>query len=212
MTILDQKAILAMESRKRATLFNKISGLKPANLIATESASGTPNVALFNSVVHIGASPPYLGFILRPTTVPRHTYENIRETGVYTINAVTTQLHEQAHKTSGKFDRDTSEFASCGLTPVYHEGFKAPFVAGSPIGIGMRFEEEHLVQCNGTRLIVGAVEWLILPESGIAPDGDLSLEALHLTAIGGLDTYYRCEKIGRYAYYKPGESVRKLED
>lgn len=211
MTILDKKAILGMESRIRATLINKISGIKPANLLATQSADGLQNLALFNSVVHIGAAPPYLGFVLRPTTVPRHTYDNIRETGYYTINAVTTQWHEQAHRTSGKFDREASEFHHSGLTPVFHAEFPAPFVLESPIGIGMHFEEEHLIQCNGTRLIVGAVELIVLPEGSMGKDGDVSLEGLDIAAIGGLDTYYRSEAIGRYAYYRPGEELRRLD-
>ncbi len=211
MDLLHKEALMAMESRKRATLINKISGFKPANLLATQGASGKQNLALFNSVVHIGANPPYLGFILRPTTVPRHTYENLIETGFYTINAVTTALHARAHQTSGKFGKEESEFEACGLKPVYHGGFPAPFVSGSPIGIGMRFEEELLVQSNGTRLIVGAVECLVLAEEAMEADGDVSLDGLDLTAIGGLDTYYRCERIGRYAYFRPGEALKRLD-
>lgn len=70
--------IMRLPSRYRANLINKVSGFKPANLIGTKSKSGQTNLAVFNSVVHIGANPPYLGFILRPTTVERHTYENIK--------------------------------------------------------------------------------------------------------------------------------------
>ena len=91
--------IMQWPSRYRGTLLNKVSGLKSANLIGTKSKEGSTNLAIFNSVVHIGANPPYLGFVLRPTTVERHTYENIRHTGVYTINQITTQIHQQAHQT-----------------------------------------------------------------------------------------------------------------
>lgn len=210
--LLDHDDIMGMPSRKRGTLINKISGFKPANLLATRSAAGKTNVAVFNSVVHIGANPPYLGFILRPTTVPRHTWANIQETGYYTINAVTQALHRQAHKTSGKYPQGDSEFEACGLTPEFHSDFPAPFVSGSPIGIGLRFEEALETRCNGTRLIIGAVQMLVLPDGVVGPDGDISLDGLGLAAIGGLDTYYRCEKVGRYAYYKPGESLRQLDE
>ena len=156
-----------MEARFRATLINKIAGYKTANLIGTRSRTGTDNLALFNSVVHIGANPPYLGFILRPTTVPRHTYENLLENRCYTINQVTSEIHKQAHCTSGKFPQGTSEFGSCGLTPLYTEDFQAPYVAESAIKIGLMLEEEHLL-CNGTRLIVGRVHHLYLPETAMA--------------------------------------------
>ena len=100
--------------------------------------------------MHIGANPPYLGFILRPTTVERHTYENIKETGVYTINQITTQIHQQAHQTSAKYERGVSEFKAVSLTEYYHQDFHTPFVAESHIKIGLRFEEEHYVKCNDT--------------------------------------------------------------
>ena len=206
----DLQTLQAMEGRTRATLINKIAGYKTANLIGTRSRAGVENLALFNSVVHIGANPPYLGFILRPTTVPRHTYENLMETGFYTINQVTSEMHKQAHCTSGKFPAGTSEFEACGLTPVYLDDFQAPFVAESAIKIGLTFKEEHLL-CNGTRLIVGSLSHLYLPKGVMATDGDVALEELDTVAIGGLDTYYRGEKLGRYGYYRPGEELRKLD-
>ena len=209
-THFDLQALEAMEGRTRATLINKITGYKTANLIGTRSGIGVENLALFNSVVHIGANPPYLGFILRPTTVPRHSYDNILETGCYTINQVTSDIHKKAHCTSGKFPSGTSEFEACRLTPVYHGGFKAPFVAESAIKIGLAFKEEHLL-CNGTRLIVGRISHLYLPDGAVASDGDIALEKLDTVAIGGLDTYYMGKKLGRYGYFSPGEELRKLD-
>lgn len=206
----DLHALLQMEGRKRATLINKVAGYKTANLIGTRSAGGVDNLAIFNSVVHIGANPPFLGFILRPTSVERHTYENLRETGVYTINMVTEGIHREAHMTSGKFPEGVSEFEACGLQPWYLEGFAAPFVADSPVKVGLSFVEAHTLACNGTHLVVGQIEHLVLPEDTLSPDGDIDLEALGAVAIGGLDTYYRGVKLGRYGYFRPGETLREI--
>ena len=195
--------LMQLPSRFRGVLLNKISGVKPANLIGTQSKEGKTNLAVFNSVVHIGANPPYLGFILRPTTVERHTYENIKETGVYTINQITTQIHQQAHQTSAKYEQGVSEFEAVGLSKFYLEDFKAPFVAESHIKIGLQFEEEHYVKCNETRLVIGRIEHLLLPEGIIEDDGDIALEKLNSVAIGGLDSYFSIEKLGRYRYAKP---------
>ncbi len=209
-TRLDFDALMQLESRYRANLINKAAGYKAANLIGTCSASGQENLAVFNSVVHIGANPPYLGFILRPTTVERHTYENILQTGVYTMNQITGHIHKQAHLTSARFPREVSEFEACGLTPAHIQGFQAPFVAESAIKMGLSLEEDLPVKCNGTRLVIGKVAHLILPEGAIGEDGDLELEALDSVAIGGLDTYYLGVKLGRYAYARPGEDLREL--
>ena len=70
----------------RINLINSCSGFKSANLIGTKSNDGTPNVAVFSSVTHLGSNPPLLGIIFRPVTdVPRNTYENIKETGQFTV-------------------------------------------------------------------------------------------------------------------------------
>ncbi len=192
--------LMELPSRYRGQLLNKVSGLKPANLIGTISEAGQTNLAVFNSVVHVGANPPYIGFILRPTTVERHTYENIKETGVYTINQITTPIHQQAHQTSAKYEREISEFKAVGLQEYYHHGFRVPFVMESPIKIGLQFEEEHYIKCNDTRLVVGKVMHLLLPEAAIAEDGDVALAQLNSTVIGGLDSYYSVEPLGRYPY------------
>lgn len=195
--------LMQLPSRYRGTLLNKVSGLKSANLIGTKSKEGQTNLAIFNSVVHIGANPPYLGFVLRPTTVERHTYENIKETGVYTINQITAQMHQQAHQTSAKYERGVSEFEAVGLNKLYYQDFHVPFVAESHIKIGLRFEEEYVIKCNSTRLVIGQVEHLLLPEGSIEDDGNIQLEKLESVAIGGLDSYYSIERLGRYGYAKP---------
>ena len=195
--------IMQLPSRYRANLINVVSGFKSANLIGTKSKSGQTNLAIFNSVVHIGAHPPYLGFILRPTTVERHTYENIKETGMYTINQITTAIHQKAHKTSAKYAREVSEFDAVGLTENYHQNFYAPFVAESHIKIGLSFKEEQLITCNNTRLVIGKIEYLVLPENAILEDGNVVLEDLDATALAGLYNYYKPEHLGKYGYIKP---------
>lgn len=195
--------LMEMPSRYRGNLLNKVSGIKPANLIGTISKTGHSNLAIFNSVVHIGANPPYLGFVLRPTTVERHTYENIKETGIYTINQITTVIYKKAHQTSAKYKRGDSEFEKVGLTEEYSANFKAPFVKESTIKIALEFEEEQLIKCNETRLIIGKITQLILPENVVAADGDINLEELDCIGIGGLDSYYSIQKLNTYAYAKP---------
>ena len=79
MTFFTNKDIQEFEHLYKINLVNSLSGYKSANLIGTLSKEGKENLAVFSSVVHLGSSPPILGFILRPTTVPRDTYKNIRE-------------------------------------------------------------------------------------------------------------------------------------
>ena len=44
-----------LELKRKLNLINSISGIKPANLIATRSEAGEDNVAIFSSVIHLAA-------------------------------------------------------------------------------------------------------------------------------------------------------------
>lgn len=199
--------ILALEKYFRISLINKIIGYKSANLIATKSNSGITNLAIFNSVVHIGANPPLLGFITRPLQVERHTYSNIKENGFFTINQVTSDIHQSAHLTSAKYLKEESEFEKCNLTEEYFNSFPIPFVKESKIKIGLSYQEEHQISANNTILIIGKIERIIIDESAVENDGDIHLEKLDTVAVGGLDTYYTGHKIARYDYARPNKNI-----
>ncbi|MBC7796327.1 MAG: flavin reductase [Pyrinomonadaceae bacterium] len=192
-----------LEKITRTNLINSISGYKSANLIGTISNSGATNLAIFSSVVHIGANPPLLGFVMRPVEeVPRHTYENIKENEVFTINHVRDSFVENAHFTSAKFDKNVSEFAACGLTEQFHEDFAAPFVAESRIKIGLKLADEIPVNINKTILIIGEIEHLFLPENALLEDGNVNLNSAETACISGLDGYHEVGEAVRFPFAK----------
>jgi len=181
--------VYEMEPRYKTNLINGISGIKSANLIGTTNTDGQTNLALFNSVMHIGANPPLLSIIVRPHSVERHTYENIKATGYFTINAVSNELVERAHQTSGKYPKGVSEFIVCQIKPTYSDLHPAPYVAESPIQIGLKIEEEHHIRSNNTIMIVGRIVEIKCLDHGIKKDGHLDLVKLNLTGVNGLDSY-----------------------
>lgn len=208
---LEYQDIMNLEKYFRISLINKISGIKSANLIGTASQTGQLNLAIFNSVFHVGSKPPYLGFMMRPLSIDRHTYSNIKETGFFTINQVGAAFHQKAHQTSAKYGGDVSEFESCELTPEYIDEFPVPFVAESQIKIGLSFQEEHLIAVNDTIIMIGQIEKLIIPRKHVSSDGDIDFEKLNLVGIGGLDTYYTCRRLDRYAYARPNEETKVID-
>lgn len=193
-----------MDRRFRANLINSVSGYKPANLVGTISEDGTANLAIFSSVVHLGSDPALLGLIVRPAgEVPRHTYENIRNTGVYTINHIHEDFIEKAHWTSAKFGRTVSEFEKCGLTQEFIDEFQAPFVGESEIKIGLHLVDEIPINLNRTILIIGEIKHIIIPDAILLDNGSIDLNGVKDAAISGLDTYHRVERIGTFPYAKP---------
>lgn len=199
--------IQAVDRFYRMHLINTISGFRSPHLIGTIGHRGTPNLALFNSVVHLGATPPLLGFVIRPLTVPRHTYHNILAKGYFTINHVHEGILRQAHQTSADYDVQTSEFDACGLTPQYSERHPAPYVQESHVKIGLEFVEEHHIKSNGTLFMIGKIVEILLPEEALTVNGHLRPERWGSLAVVGLDTYYRAEQVAQQGYARPGQET-----
>lgn len=206
MTHLTRDDLDGLARRKRANLINSVTGYKPANLIGTVADTGTTNLAIFSSAVHLGADPPLIGLIQRPVgEVPRHTYENIKKTGVYTINHIHESFVDKAHYTSAKFERGVSEFDVCGLTAEYIAGFAAPFVGESRIKLGVVYVDELPVEQNGTILLIGEIVHLLLPAEIWLENGSADLNAVGDVCISGLDTYHEVKRITSFPYARPEE-------
>ena len=184
-------------------MINAITGIKPANLIGSQNAQGQYNLAVFSSVVHLGSNPALIGFVLRPyDKVPRHTWQNIKATGHYTINHVPATHTEAAHYTSAKFPQEVSEFERCGFTPEIIPGIEAPFVAESQLKMALSFETAIEIPLNGTTLVIGKIIHLSIPDEFIDPAGELDLQRAQSAGISGLNSYYSLEKIGQYPYVR----------
>lgn len=196
-TVLHKADFDSMETPYRTRFFNSLTGMKSANLIGTRCESGRTNLAIFSSAVHMGANPPLIGLVVRPRTVPRHTYQNILETGWYTVNHVTRDFYRAAHQTSARYAEGESEFARCGLTEQYGELHPAPYVKESVVKLGLRHLEEHYIKTNGTILVIGQVLEIMLPEALIGSDGYVDVEAAGSLAVSGLDSYHRTERLER---------------
>lgn len=200
---LDLEQIENMPSRYRANFINSITGYKSCNLIGTRSSGANPNLAIFNSVLHIGSAPALLGFILRPLTVRRDTFDNIIQTGKFTVNQVNSTMVEQAHQTSAKYEQEVSEFDSVGLTEEYLDGFEAPYVAESMLKIGCSYKNHYTLEENGCIMVIGAIEHVYLPGGIQDNDGFVNLENINTVASTGLDGYSLPRFLGRLSYAKP---------
>jgi flavin reductase (DIM6/NTAB) family NADH-FMN oxidoreductase RutF len=195
--------LLSMEQRYRAAFINSLGGFKSLCMIGTKNKAQHTNLAIFNSIVHIGANPALIGFIVRPDSVERHTLENILETNYYTINHLNETNYKQAHQTSARYARETSEFEACGLTEEYLNQFHAPYVKESQIKLGLELKNKVDLTINGTILIIGQVVDIYIPENSIEKDGFVNIEKCGTITGSGLDAYYHTKKIARLAYAKP---------
>ncbi|WP_237060817.1 flavin reductase family protein [Microbulbifer sediminum] len=194
----------------RVNLVNSLSGFKSANLIGTVDAAGNANLAMFSSLVHLGANPPLVAFINRPDSVERHTLDNILATGWFTVNQVNNAIWQQSHQTSARYPREVSEFDATGLHTAPCPVCPAPFVAESRLRYACRLVEHQTLRVNGTVMVIGEIEYLETDEAAIAKDGYIDIERLGTVAVSGLDSYHRTRRLDRLQYAKPDRPVRPL--
>ncbi len=206
----NSSAIAEMEKQYRVHLINSLGGFKSVVLVGTADAQQHTNLAIFSSVFHIGANPPLIGLVFRPTPPERNTYNNILETGFYTLNHLNESILNQAHQTSARYDKEVSEFDVTGLTAEFKSDFYAPFVAESNIQIGLAFKEKIDITINNTTLIIGEIVQLFVPENAIQADGFLDIEQANTLTCSGLDSYHKTVQLDRLSYAKPGLEITSL--
>jgi flavin reductase (DIM6/NTAB) family NADH-FMN oxidoreductase RutF len=207
---ITKEDLLTQEPRYRAKFINSLAGLKQAFLIGTQSHEGQTNLAIFNSLIHIGANPPLWGFICRPDTVKRDTLNNILNTNYYTFNYISSIDFEKAHQTSAKYETEISEFKACGFTEQYVHTHHAPFALEAKVKIAMKFQQKIDITINNTILVIGSIEHIIINEDIISEDGFVALEEENILGSVGLDAYYKSECIGRLSYAQPNQWPSKV--
>jgi flavin reductase (DIM6/NTAB) family NADH-FMN oxidoreductase RutF len=192
----------------RLNLVNSCMGYKSANLIATKSIDGISNVAVFSSVTHLGSDPALLGFILRPNTVPRNTYTNIKATEFFTVNAISATMIADAHQSSASYDASISEFDVTDLEEEYLDEIEVPFVKGSPIRLLCRYVNEYPILENNTIHVIASIEAIYYDEMLEREDKWLQLDKAKVVSINGLDGYALPQLLNRFEYARVYQEVR----
>lgn len=201
--IFKKTDIAHLDHRYRANFINSIEGFKALNLIGSIHANGGTNLAPFNSIFHIGANPPLIGMVSRPDTVDRHTIENIRNSGQFTLNHVNETIYKKAHQTAARYDANVSEFKAVGLKEQFINGFSAPFVEESNLKMGVELREIKTVELNGTYIIIGEIIYIEMATNTISEDGFVDIQQLGTLTVAGLDAYYKTSLLERLPYAKP---------
>jgi flavin reductase (DIM6/NTAB) family NADH-FMN oxidoreductase RutF len=180
-----------------------LAGFRQAVLVGTKSLDNNSNLAIFNSLIHLGANPALLGLINRPDSVQRDTLQNIIETKEYTLNYVRSKEYEKAHQTSARYDKGISEFEKVGFEELYHPFCFAPFVKDAVVSIAMNLEEIIPIKINGTVMIVGSIKQVLIAAEMFETDGFVALSKEDVLISQGLDAYFVSKPIGRLPYAKP---------
>ncbi|MCF8368903.1 MAG: flavin reductase family protein [Bacteroidales bacterium] len=189
---------------------NSLSGFKSVNLCGTSNKDGVSNLAIFNTIIHVGSKPPLMGMLVRPPVVQRDTLVNIRETKYFTLNHIHQKFYTRAHQTAARYEIGKSEFEVVGFNTYYTDNCKAPYVAESEVKIGLKFREEHEIKSNCTILIVGEIIEVMVPKNAVLSDGLIDLGITKTITSSGLDVYWAPTKIARLSYARPDEDINVI--
>ncbi len=200
MICLDKSDFQALSKVPRLNLINSCMGYKSANLIGTVSKEGIYNLAVFSSVTHLGSDPALIGFILRPTTVPRHTYSNIKESDYFSVNAISESFINKAHQTSANYAPEVNEFEVTEIDMEIKTDCLVPFVKSSPVQLLCKYVNEYLIEENGTIHIIASIEKIYVENELLSDDYWIRLDQGKIVAINGLDGYAKTELIERFPY------------
>ena len=207
---IDYNQILQLEKQKRVHLINSLGGFKSVALVGTSDENKNTNLSIFSSFFHIGANPPLIGMIFRPSPPERDTMRNILDTGFYTINHINESIFKKAHQTSARYDKGISEFDATGLNSEYKNDFFAPFVIESQIQLGIEFKERIDISINNTTMIVGEIVQIYIPENCLQEDGFIDIEKANTITCSGLDSYHKTIQLDRLSYAKPDKEITSL--
>ena len=207
MVHFSKKKINNLDKIYRLNLINSCTGYKSANLLGSIDSEGNTNLAVFSSITHLGSNPAMIGFVLRPRTVPRNTYNNMFKLKYFTVNHINVDDIKDAHHTSAKYDKEVSEFEITNLEEEYKNGWHAPFVKSSPIQIGLTYCEEYLIKSNNCIQLIGEIKDLFVRENLLEDDGFVNLSKGDIVAINGLDGYTLPKLKARLEYQRPKKNL-----
>lgn len=181
--------ILLLSSRDRSNFINSLWGIRNASVIGSRSDNGIPNFAIFNSLNHIGANPPLASLIFRPDTVKRDTLDNILATKYYSLNNITESNYPKAHLTSAKLPKNENEAEYAGLLYLNEAEYNVPYLYESTVVTILKYEQHVKLKINGTILLIGSVQKILLKENLITEDHSVDHFKAGSMSVTGLDTY-----------------------
>ena len=209
-TYINSAAIEKLDKQQKVHLINSLGGFKSVALVGTVDEQGNTNLSIISSFFHIGANPPLIGMIFRPSPPERDTMRNIIDTGFYTVNHINENIYKQAHQTSARYDKELSEFDATGLKTDYKNNFFAPFVAESNIQLGITFKQKIDMSINNTSIIIGEIVQIYIPKDCLFKDGFVDLEKANTITCSGLDSYHKTIQLDRLSYAKPDKEITSL--
>jgi flavin reductase (DIM6/NTAB) family NADH-FMN oxidoreductase RutF len=133
---------------------------RPIGWIGSRAADGVNNLAPYSFFNAVSGDPPTVVFSPGAGSgVRKDTADNVRASGEFTVNVVTTEVAEAMNATSATLPADEDEFGHAGLTVVESTMINAPRVGEAKAQMECRVTHQLHIgrEEGGSWLIVGEV-------------------------------------------------------
>ena len=68
--------------------------------------------------------------------------------------------------------------------------------------MGLKLQNIIDIPDNETKLIIGLIEQIYIDDIALEKNGDINLQVVNDVGIGGLNNYYKLEKIAHHPYFR----------
>ena len=162
---------------------------RPLALISTQSESGVPNIAPYNSYAGLATYPPMLGISFsRREGEDKHTLENIKATQMFVVNLVPRYLADLMNQ-SAEGTAVEDDFARLGLTPIQAETVDCLRIGESPASIECRVTSIFQLPPSKCELVAAQIVGVYMRDEFVTESGGFDPMAADLLASVGAEDY-----------------------
>ncbi|MDG1470127.1 MAG: flavin reductase family protein [Ascidiaceihabitans sp.] len=178
--------------------FNAIITPRPIGWISTRDADGRNNLAPYSFFNGVAYAPPQVMFASTGAKDDqdntKDSVANIRETGVFCVNLVQTDMKDAMNVSSATLAKDVDEFAHVGLTPIACETINCARIDGVPAS--MECKMTQIVQIEGASnfVVFGEVTGIHMRDDTIV-DGRFDVTTFNPLARMGYRDYTSVKEV-----------------
>ena len=166
---------------------------RPIAWVSTISPDGVTNLAPFSFFQGVCARPPTLLFCPANDRRgnPKDTLRNVRETGEFVVNLVSSAQVEAMNATAATLPYGESEFSRFGVGQLPSLRIRPPRVAGSPVSFECELDRIIAVGEGPVagHVVLGQIVQFHVADEVLGPDGKPDPERLGLVGRLGRDEY-----------------------
>jgi len=162
---------------------------RPLALISTQSASGVPNIAPYNSYSGLATYPPMLGVSFsKRDGEDKHTLENIKATQVFVVNLVPRYLADIMNR-SAEGTTIEDDFARLGLTAIQAETVDCPRIGECPASIECHVTDIFPLPPSKCELVAAQIVGVYMRDEFVPEGGGFDPMAADLLSSVGAEDY-----------------------